>query len=771
MKYILTIAILICPLVAIGQSWTSIDAFEAFSDTFFTVGQDSLYLDHFGTSFEFGDSTWTDAGRNRFSVWTTTTHDADLFVAYGTTDSYGDTVSGDGNRYWTHLRIIPGLTASTEYHYKIVAVSAAGDTITTDDATFTTVSGSGWTEVTGTPPHTLDSASTTYYLSSDVTADTRAFTISASGITLDLNGYTVSYDNDTPDVADGSSWDSFYYSSTATFGVRVGSSSVTITGGYIVQGSYGGQSSANAIGFNPILSSAASTAIQGVDITYYGDQVSGIYLRGTPGGDVYYTSISDTGTVIDNRHQGVAAAEGDNGIGYYGVLVKRARQQGLMSSSGAEKCEVRADSWATNSFSIAPQRNSVTYDNILMGTGYHNVGGGWALIDDCDSLVVRKNFVHVVAQEPSNRSDEYSTHASANGMRLTQYSGSSYNYNNYLYEYNTILAQGRDAPDQLRGTQFFSGAYVSNLRFRHNTVKVDMLDDSAPTFGGCVHLHGGSNTPALPVLYSDNTFITDLRHITSNDNYAGGGHHRFVDNIFRKIEDRADYNTIKLGYWVYDSPGNELFDNYFWGGAGPEDNNFDNANSEAENSYYYGHTSWFRLEDGNGVLANEPVTMTTAQGYSYTDTTDAGGLVRLDLCDWDYTEPAGSTTESKTDHNGWMIHFNSDSVAVSDADTAVSNTSLTPLVYTIAGSGGQVSEFSVSSATRTDGNAVLAWSDTGADSYQVQIDASGVTIYHATTTGTTITIPDVDLGALDVTVWPITSGEQGTPARTQIAAQ
>lgn len=79
--------------------------------------------------------------------------------------------------------------------------------------------------------------------------------------------------------------------------------------------------------------------------------------------------------------------------------------------------------------------------------------------------------------------------------------------------------------------------------------------------------------------------------------------------------------------------------------------------------------------------------------------------------------------------------------------------------------------FAISTATRTGGSAAITWNDTGADSYQVQVDASGVTIYHATTTGTTITIPDVDTGALDVTVWPITSGVQGTPARTQIAAQ
>lgn len=102
---------------------------------------------------------------------------------------------------------------------------------------------------------------------------------------------------------------------------------------------------------------------------------------------------------------------------------------------------------------------------------------------------------------------------------------------------------------------------------------------------------------------------------------------------------------------------------------------------------------------------------------------------------------------------------------VVDADRSVSD-AYGPLIV-----GEEDAVLAISAATRTGGNAAISWSAVGADSYQVQVDASGVTIYHATTTGTTITIPDVDTGALDVTVWPITSGVQGTPARTQIAAQ
>jgi len=74
-------------------------------------------------------------------------------------------------------------------------------------------------------------------------------------------------------------------------------------------------------------------------------------------------------------------------------------------------------------------------------------------------------------------------------------------------------------------------------------------------------------------------------------------------------------------------------------------------------------------------------------------------------------------------------------------------------------------------AQRSGGSAVIEFSVGSQDGNQIQITAPGVGIWHMLTADSSATIPSVDTGALDVTVWPITSGEQGTPARTQIAAQ
>lgn len=60
---------------------------------------------------------------------------------------------------------------------------------------------------TGDPPYYLTSANTVYRLQQDVTAGETAFVINASGISLNLNGHTVTYDNDAPVVVTNHSFE------------------------------------------------------------------------------------------------------------------------------------------------------------------------------------------------------------------------------------------------------------------------------------------------------------------------------------------------------------------------------------------------------------------------------------------------------------------------------------------------------------------------------------------------------------------------------------
>ena len=59
-------------------------------------------------------------------------------VAFGTTASYGSTVSKGATRETSHSVLLTGLSASTEYHYRITSVDGAGNAATSSDRTFTT---------------------------------------------------------------------------------------------------------------------------------------------------------------------------------------------------------------------------------------------------------------------------------------------------------------------------------------------------------------------------------------------------------------------------------------------------------------------------------------------------------------------------------------------------------------------------------------------------------------------------------------------------------
>ena len=82
---------------------------------------------------------------------------------YGTTTSYGHTTANqikNGNTYQNLAANISGLTASTTYHFRIVAINSAGTTYGAD-RTFTTLSATGPPVVTINPARLIASFSAT----------------------------------------------------------------------------------------------------------------------------------------------------------------------------------------------------------------------------------------------------------------------------------------------------------------------------------------------------------------------------------------------------------------------------------------------------------------------------------------------------------------------------------------------------------------------------------------------------------------------------------
>ncbi len=71
-------------------------------------------------------------------IWTTN-ESTNATVEYGSTTSYGSTVSGSASTFETsHSESITGLSSSTTYHYRVLSYDKAGNLVNSSDATFTT---------------------------------------------------------------------------------------------------------------------------------------------------------------------------------------------------------------------------------------------------------------------------------------------------------------------------------------------------------------------------------------------------------------------------------------------------------------------------------------------------------------------------------------------------------------------------------------------------------------------------------------------------------
>ncbi|MEK7099224.1 MAG: fibronectin type III domain-containing protein [Patescibacteria group bacterium] len=80
--------------------------------------------------------------------WTTDSV-ANAEVEYGTTAGYGDLTPLDTSLSLTHSVTLTGLTANTEYHYRIRTADEIGNTAASPDNTFTTASITSGTPVSG----------------------------------------------------------------------------------------------------------------------------------------------------------------------------------------------------------------------------------------------------------------------------------------------------------------------------------------------------------------------------------------------------------------------------------------------------------------------------------------------------------------------------------------------------------------------------------------------------------------------------------------------
>jgi hypothetical protein len=646
-------AAVIC-LVAFRAYADAYDDYNAFCLANFGAEKEALTYEMFGSTLQFivsGD--WVRESRNSAALGFQTNLPAKTYVEYGTSTSYGQTTATPDRYYALHLHYLKGLHPDAVYHYRLAAIDERGNKIFSSDRTLRTKSFSDAVLIPGGiagPPYVLDKANTTYLVTEDITANTRAFSIKAAGVVLDLNGHTVVYDNSEP-LIENAAWNEYAYSDVSSSGVHVfiwnNPQGIKVFNGIIRQGAHNGQGNIS-IGFNPFYAVGGEIEAAGLTVEYSGHSVGGM-MNHWGVFDAHHNVIIDRGTGIDNRHMGIKAlsAQTAGPQGIHHNLIKRARHQGILPGGLVHTNEIYLDSFDTNSFGIKPVTE--VYKNRIFGTGYHVVAVGWG-----SDITVRDNFVNLQGVAPTNRSDEYGSQCSVNGFRLTQYGGATENYENNLYYGNTIVVKGRDGCGTMRGVQFSSDPYVRNLVFRQNTIKTFVQGENTG-LAPCVVAHGlhGRNHEQLPIIYRDNVFMSNSVLVRFGDDYASGGNHYFLGNKLIKLGEESRFRTLQVGYWIQDTYGNLFMDTELEGGARLDDAVFSGS---GKRDYTVGHSLYIHAQDSTGrALVNQYLEVWDSTGKAYRVQTDNFGSAKLEFIEYTYQANAGQTQATKISRTGHRL--------------------------------------------------------------------------------------------------------------------
>jgi hypothetical protein len=744
---------LLCLIASLAQGNTIYQEFNQFCLDNFGAESDSLYYAVFGTDLQFVDSgNWLHESRNSASVGFETSLPAQSYVEYGPTPAYGSSTASTDRYYFLHLHHLTGLEPGLLYYFRIVATDERGNARFSENRTLTTDAMHGAIAVPGSlsgPPYVLTSSNSTYILTQDIVSDTQGIRINpgSTGIILDLNGFTITYDNGTPLVytADKTTHRSFYYNNdAASVGIfwnpTSSSSPITVRNGTIKQGANNGDGVQYGVGFNPILCTGGLWTIEGLVLDWSGDDVGGVFAWAST---VYahHNIFLDRGDGIFNRHLGVKVLGGGDWMyvderGWHHNLVKRGRQMvfGAASRETPEplfyKNEIYVHSMTTNSFAL--QTAGLNEDNWVFGTGCHAQGVMFGIYSD---PMVRNNFIHMVGETPWQDCEDTEHHyGRVTGIRLTQYSNPGAVNLNHTYENNTVLIHVRETAEA-HAVRLSSTANTAGCTFRNNTLKIVQQDTGLASGHGVAHPYrtlittqgyhpGCATTP--PVVYEDNTFMSNVAFIHFADGYFSGGSTHFRNNEFIRTGMRPQHYDIHVGAnWEnVMTYRNRILDATVVGGVDFENNLID-AFSSNNYEYSVGHSLHIiaRNTAGGGVIALSGVEVddnTDLGGFEIE--TDDGGYARLELIEYSYVKPVGTGTATRLAHQAHTLHIGGYEPFVVTPDLfAISNNGADPLDIWFTPLGelpdttppAAVADLSVVSTTQA--TATLTWTAVGDD--------------------------------------------------------
>jgi len=503
---------------------------------------------------------WVGASQTAAVIYWQTENRARSFVEFGRTEacekrtplSEASTVTG--LPHWTQCHRLTGLSPGRRYHYRTVCVGTDERAVRGEVRTFETPKARAAAirvpdDLKG-PPYVLDRKGATYVMTKDLSLPLGGIEIRADGVTLDMDGHTLTY-NDRP--ADRPvQWNKrAYVGQPHDFGVNVSATGhARILHGRIVQGRGNTAGTQVGIGCNPIYARSATVELAGVEFVWAGKDISGVFLHWKAGSVIHHCVFDDRGSGITNRHQALSSVDGNAGGRYHHNLVRRTRQQGLVKAARAEHNEIYVDSRATNAFGITGWAGAggpveIAHNRIL-GVGEHPVGIGMFQAFR-PGTAVHHNLVEVKC---TRSGAEYGYTGSA-CFRTT------WGTDNLAVHDNTFIAHadvygGKVAKARAvwvglpKFTPKGAAGPVEDARavFRDNYVAA-LGRKGAKAGGLCVVCMNES--PNL--IFTGNTVVSTWGNVLLGDGYGhAGGYAKFVGNTFRRVGTSRDYYTVRHEY-------------------------------------------------------------------------------------------------------------------------------------------------------------------------------------------------------------------------------
>lgn len=509
----------------------------------------------------------------------------------------------------------------------------------------------------GNGPYYLTQADSTYKLTTNITTPGTAIVFNANNVTLDLNGYTITYGT----VADSMRYGIALPPSTSS-GMYVWSksditsysqcSNAEIKNGTIIQGGKGNKCSP-IIGWNE-----NGVKIHHVTMRMQGNDTKGIHFFGMKDVYLYNNTITDSTKVVTDRHYGAIVAidlrsTKDGAIEIYNNTIYNCVQFGIRVAHATAATvwshiygnSIYPNTIVANGYGVAAHGNKIAvFNNTITAVN----GRGIHLTED--SSRVYSNTIDVMNEPVSTEFTMLPSH----GIKLETCTNAD------IYN-NNVISRGiwNQQSKQCKATPLSIHVEAnSNNRIHNNTFNaIDMggtYYNTTSNHGGayCIELLYARNPSNL--IIENNIFLTNHGsiHIWGWNNNPGD-----VDASAVKIRNNTfKRNTYSLQFYqeaLYISNGANFHNLKFTDNAFENGIDFRNVLSTGNASKqwsvgYTGTASVWNIS-GTSPLQNIQVDAKDSLGNISTKTTNTNGIAYFELDDFSVTVQSG--TKSVTEYN------------------------------------------------------------------------------------------------------------------------